>query len=63
MPLLDGTAPRDVIDCIRKVQDRQMKLAGMLHSKPGEGATDADIVVRIKGDAPVLKPLPANPVL
>ena len=30
MPLVDETAPRDVIGSILKVQDRQMKLAGML---------------------------------
>jgi hypothetical protein len=63
-----------VIDSILKVQDRQMKLAGMLQGagisltigKPGEGDSDEDIVVRIKADASVLRPdepVPANPVL
>ena len=75
MPLVDETALRDVIDSILKVQDRQMKLAGMLQGsggisrtigRPGEGDSDEDIVVRIKADAPVLnpdEPVPANPVL
>jgi transposase len=74
MPLVDETAPRDVIDSILKVQDRQMKLAGMLQGagisltigKPSEGNSDEDIVVRIKADAPVLRPdepVPARPVL
>ena len=74
MPLVDDTAPRDVIDSILKVQDRQMKLAGMLQGvgvsinigKPGEGDSDEDIIVRIKADAPVLRPdepVPARPVL
>jgi hypothetical protein len=74
MPLVDETAPRDVIDSILKVQDRQMKLAGMLQGvgvsinigKPGEGDSDEDIIVRIKADAPVLRPdepVPARPVL
>jgi hypothetical protein len=34
--------------------------------KPGEGDSDEDFVVRIKADAPVLRPdegVPANPVL
>jgi len=34
--------------------------------KPGEGDSEEDIVVRIKADAPVLKPdepVPAQPVL
>jgi hypothetical protein len=63
-----------VIDSILKLQDRQMKLAGMLQGagisltidKPGEGDSDEDIVVRIKADASVLRPdepVPANPVL
>jgi plasmid maintenance system antidote protein VapI len=74
MPLVDETAPRDVIDSILKVHDRQMKLAGMLQGqgisltigKAGEGDSHEDIVVRIKADAPVLRPdepVPARPVL
>jgi hypothetical protein len=57
------------------VQQQQMKLAGLLQGsggisvsigKPGGGNTDEDIVLRIKADAPRLKPdepVPANPVL
>ena len=74
MPLVDETAPRDVIDSILKVQNQQMKLAGMLRGggisvsidRPGEGDSHEDIVVRIKADAPVLKPdepVPEHPVL
>ena len=74
LPLVDETAPRDVIDSILKVQNQQMKLAGMLQGagisltigKPGEGGSDEDIIVRIKADAPVLRPeepAPAQPVL
>src|SRR5258708_1606534 len=74
MPLMDETAPRDILDGILKVQQQQMKLAGMLQSggisvsvgRPGEGDSDEDIVVRIKADAPVLRPhepVPARPVL
>jgi len=66
MPLVDETTPRDVIDSI-------LKLAGMLQGagisltigKPGKGDSDEDIVVRIKADAPVLRPdepVPTNPV-
>jgi len=53
-----------------------MKLAGMLQGSGGislsfgkgngSGDSDEDIVVRIKADAPVLRPdepVPANPVL
>jgi hypothetical protein len=51
-----------------------MKLAGMLQGAgisvsvgtPGEGDSDEDIIVRIKADAPVLRPddpVPARPVL
>jgi hypothetical protein len=58
------------------VQDRQVKLAGMLQGSGGislsfgkgngSGDSDEDIVVRIKADAPVLRPdepVPARPVL
>jgi hypothetical protein len=57
------------------VQQQQIKLADLLQGnggtsvsigKPGEGNTDDNIVLRIKADAPVLKPdepVPANPVL
>jgi hypothetical protein len=62
-------------DSFLKVQQRQIKLAGMLNGtggisvsfgKPGEGNGDEDIVLRIKADAPVLRPdepVPARPVL
>ena len=30
MPLMDETAPKDILDGILKVQSQQMKLAGML---------------------------------
>jgi len=74
MPLMDETAPRDVLDGILKVQQQQMKLAGMLQGagislsigKPGTGDSEEDIIVRIKADAPVLRPdepVPVNPVL
>jgi transposase-like protein len=74
MPLMDETARRDVLDDILKVQAQQMKLAGMLQGggisvsvgRPGQGDSDEDIIVRIKADAPVLKPdepVPARPVL
>jgi hypothetical protein len=74
MPLMDETAPKDILDGILKVQAQQMKLAGMLQGsgltvsvgRPGEGDSDEDIIVRIKADAPVLKPdepVPARPVL
>src|SRR5262245_17554152 len=57
-----------------RVQARQMKLAGMLPGggfslsigKPGSGDSEEDIIVRIKADAPVLRPdepVPARPVL
>jgi hypothetical protein len=73
MPLMDETAPKDILDGILKVQAQQMKLAGMLQGSGislsfgnGNGDSDEDIVVRIKADAPVLKPdepVPAQPVL
>jgi len=75
MPLMDETAPKDILDGILKVQAQQMKLAGMLQGSgislsfgtgDGSGDSDEDIVVRIKADAPVLRPdepVPANPVL
>jgi transposase len=74
MPLMDETAPKDILGGILKVQQQQMKLTGLLQGrgisvsigKPGEGDSDEDIVVRIKADAPVLRPdepVPANPVL
>jgi hypothetical protein len=64
-----------VLDGILKVQAQQMKLAGLPQGtggislsigKPGSGDSEEDIVVRIKADAPVLRPdepAPANPVL
>ena len=73
MPPMDETAPKDILDSILKVQQRQMKLAGLLHGGGisvsvgnGSGDSDEDIVVRIKADAPVLRPdepVPARPVL
>jgi hypothetical protein len=30
LPLMDETAPKDILDGILKVQQQQMKLAGML---------------------------------
>jgi transposase-like protein len=74
MPLMDETALKDILDCILKVQQQQMKLAGMLQGnsvsinigKPGEGDSPDDVIVRIKADAPVLRPdepVPARPVL
>ena len=74
-PLIDETAPKDILDGILKVQAQQMKLAGMLQGNgfslsfgkgDGSGDSDEDIVVRIKADAPVLRPdepEPARPVL
>jgi hypothetical protein len=38
----------------------------LAHDRQGEGDSDEDIIVRIKADAPVLKPdepVPVNPVL
>jgi hypothetical protein len=72
--LVDETAPRDVFDSILKVQNQQMKLAGMLQvsrvfinlGKGAEGDSADDIIVRIKADVPVLRPdepVPAQPVL
>ena len=76
MPLIDETAPKDILDGILKVQQQQMKLAGLLQGSGGislnfgkgdvSGDSDEDIVVRIKADAPVLspdEPVPARPVL
>ena len=71
MALMDETAPKDILDGILKVQAQQMKLAGMLQGNGislsfGNGNSDEDIVVRIKADAPVLRPdepVPASPVL
>jgi len=76
MPLMDETAPKDILDGILKVQQQQMKLAGLLQGSGGislsfgkgdrSGDSDEDIVVRIKADAPVRRPdepVPANPVL
>ena len=73
MPLIDETAPKDILDGIRKVQQQQMKLAGLLQGScgislsfgKGDGSNE-DIVVRIKADAPVLnpdEPVPTRPVL
>ena len=39
MPLMDETAPRDVLDGILKVQAQQMKLAGVLQ---GNGISGVD---------------------
>ena len=67
---MDETAPKDILDGILKVQQRQMKLAGFvlqggsISVSVGNGSGDSD--VRIKADAPVLRPdepVPANPVL
>jgi hypothetical protein len=72
MPLMDETAPKDILDGILKVQQQQMKLAGLLQGSGGisvsvgSGDSAEDIVVRIKADAPVLRPdepVPARPVL
>jgi hypothetical protein len=75
MPLMDETALRDALDGILTVQQQQMKLARMLRGnslsinvggKFGRDGSDEDIVLRIKADAPVLKPdepVPARPVL
>jgi hypothetical protein len=74
MPLMDETAPQDILDGILKVQQQQMKLAGLLQDSGaisvsvgnGNGDSDEDIVVRIKADAPVLRPdepVSARPVL
>jgi hypothetical protein len=75
MPLMDETASKDILDGILKVQAQQMKLAGMLQGNgfslsfgrgDDSGDSHEDIVVRIKADAPVLRPdepVPANPVL
>jgi uncharacterized protein YpbB len=74
MPLMDETAPKDILGGILKVRQQQMKLglvAGQRrhlrqHRQPGEGDSDEDIVVRIKADAPVLRPnepVPVRPLL
>ena len=75
MPLMDETAPKDILDGILKVQQQQMKLTGLLQGsggisvsidKPRRGRQRRGIVVRIKADAPVLRtdePVPANPLL
>jgi len=69
---MDETAPKDILDGILKVQQQQMKLASLLQGSGGisvsvgTGDSDEDIVVRIKADAPVLKPdepIPVRPVL
>jgi hypothetical protein len=63
---MDETAPKDILDGILKQQ--QMKLAGLLQGSGGisvsVGTDDSaeDIVVRIKADAPVLKPDESNSV-
>jgi hypothetical protein len=66
---MDETAPKDILDGILEVQQRQMKLAGFAAGRQhlvsvGNGSGDSD--VRIKADAPVLRPdepVPANPML
>jgi hypothetical protein len=76
MPLIDETALKNILDGILKVQQQQMKLAGLLRGSggislsfgkgDGSGDSDEDVVVRIKADAPVLSPdelVPARPVL
>ena len=35
MPLMDETAPKDILDGILKVQQQQMKLAGLLQGSGG----------------------------
>ena len=51
---MDETAPKDILDGILKVQQQQMKLAGLLQGSGGisvsigTGDSDEDIVVRIK---------------
>jgi hypothetical protein len=75
MPLMDEPAPKDILEGILKVQ-QQMKLAGLLQGSggislsfgkgDGSGDSEEDTVVRIKADAPVLRPdepVPARPVL
>lgn len=80
MPALDDTAPKDIIENILKVQGQMLKLHGLLQgdgggglsitlgkgAADGNGDSDDDIILRIKADAPVLRPdekMPANPVL
>jgi hypothetical protein len=64
---MDETAPKDILDGILKVQQQQMKLAGLpqgsggISVAAGTGDSDEDIVVRIKADAPVLQPDEAIP--
>jgi hypothetical protein len=68
----DGRTNFGILDGILKVQQQQMKLAGLLQGSGsisvsvGNGNGDEDIVARIKADAPVLRPdepVPARPVL
>jgi len=74
MPLVDETAPRDVIDSILKAQNQQMKLAGMLQGssvsinlgKGGEGDSEDDINRAHEGrrsGARARRGVPARPVL
>ena len=44
-PLMDETAPKDIVDGIPKVQQPQMKRAGLLQGN-GSDDSDEDIVVR-----------------
>jgi hypothetical protein len=72
-PLTEAIASRWCQEPWRPVAEER-RLAGMLQGagisltigKPGEGDSDDDIMVRIKADAPVLRPdepVPARPVL
>jgi len=72
MPLLDDGAPGDVVDGILKVTDKILALHSGAFSPPGGegdggGDSEASIILRIKAEAPVLRPdsgcIPANPIL
>ena len=69
---MTGPGPKDILDGILKVRQQQMKLACLLQGSGGIavsvgcGDSGEDIVLRIKADAPVLRPdepVPARPVL
>jgi hypothetical protein len=49
MPLMDETAPKDILDGILKVQQQQMKLAGLLQGSGGisvsVGSGDSDEIL------------------
>jgi hypothetical protein len=58
---VDEPAPKDILDGILKVQQQQMKLAGLLRAAGisvfvGSGDSDEDIVVRIKAVRPCFVP-------